>query len=162
MYLFIVALHVLLSLMLILIIILQPGKGGGVGAAFGGGGGGSGLFGPRGPTSLLARATTFVAVGFMVTSITLAWYSDRTVLGAGESTGDIIEELERQRKEKADAPEAEPEADGEAPPAEEPEAAGDAEPAGEEAPEGGAEDAAPEGEAPAEGAPEEGGEDAPE
>ena len=66
---FFVALHVLLCVLLVLIILLQPGKGGDVGAAFGGGGGGT-MFGPRGPAGLLARATTFVAIGFMVTSIT--------------------------------------------------------------------------------------------
>ncbi len=80
MYLFIVALHVVLCLFLILIIILQPGKGGDVGAAFGGGGGGSTVFGPRGPTGLLQRATTVVAVMFMTTSITLALYSNQRML----------------------------------------------------------------------------------
>jgi preprotein translocase subunit SecG len=96
MYLFVVTLHVILSLMLILIIILQPGKGGDVGAAFGGGGGGSSMFGPRGPASLLAQMTTAVAVMFMVTSITLAWYSNRDLL-SNANVDDELLRLEEQR-----------------------------------------------------------------
>jgi preprotein translocase subunit SecG len=79
MYLFVVALHVILCVFLILIIILQPGKGGDIGAAFGGGSS-STVFGPRGPTGLLQRATTVVAVMFMCTSITLALYSNQKML----------------------------------------------------------------------------------
>jgi preprotein translocase subunit SecG len=71
-YLFVVVLHILLCLLLVMIVLLQPGKGGDVGAAFGGG---SSMFGPRGPTTALSRATTGVAVLFMVTSITLALMS---------------------------------------------------------------------------------------
>lgn len=78
MYLFITVLHVILSILLVLIILLQPGKGADVGAAFGGGG--SGMFGPRGPATLLSRATTGVAVLFMVTSVSLALLSDQSLL----------------------------------------------------------------------------------
>ena len=76
-YLFTVGLHVLLCIFLVLIILLQPGKGGDVGAAFGGGGGGAQMFGPRGPASYLQRATTGVAILFMVTSVTLALFSTK-------------------------------------------------------------------------------------
>lgn len=91
MYLFVVALHVTLCLILIGVILLQPGKGSDPGAAFGGGGGSGSMFGPRGPASLLMRATTVVAVMFMVTSITLALYSNRRVMEGG----DVDDELER-------------------------------------------------------------------
>ncbi|MCB9665475.1 MAG: preprotein translocase subunit SecG [Alphaproteobacteria bacterium] len=96
MYLFLVTVHVILSLMLVLIIILQPGKGGDVGAAFGGAGG-STIFGPRGPTSVLQQVTTGVAVGFMVTSISLAWYSNKSLLAGGS---DVLDEIEAVTKEK--------------------------------------------------------------
>ena len=76
MHLFVISLHIILCIAMILIILLQPGKGGDVGAAFGGGGGGS-MFGPRGPASLLSKATTGAAVMFMVTSVSLAWYSNK-------------------------------------------------------------------------------------
>lgn len=88
MYLFIVTLHIFLSVVLVLSIILQPGKND-IGSAFGGGGG-SGMFGPRGPASVLSRLTTVVAVLFMVTSISLAWYSDRQTLSDADVTEEIL------------------------------------------------------------------------
>lgn len=97
-YMFVVALHVMLCVFLILIIILQPGKGGDVGAAFGGGGGGSTVFGPRGPTGLLQRATTVVAVLFMATSVTLALYSDEGTRAGGDVGGAIERYQQEQLK----------------------------------------------------------------
>jgi len=96
MYLFVVSLHVLLCLFLVVVILLQPGKGGDVGSAFGGGGAGS-MFGPRGPTSLLSRATTVVAVLFMVTSVTLSIFSNRSRL----EDADISGAIERLTEDKA-------------------------------------------------------------
>ena len=93
MYLFTVALHVVLCVFLVLIIILQPGKGGDVGSAFGGGGGGGGgaqMFGPRGPTNILQQATTVVAVMFMATSMTLAVYSSKSVLSASTVQDELL------------------------------------------------------------------------
>ena len=99
MYLFVVALHVVLCVFLVLIIILQPGKGGDVGAAFGGGGGSSAVFGPRGPAGLLARATTAVAVLFMVTSISLAWFSSKANL-SNANVGDELRRIQEERLNK--------------------------------------------------------------
>lgn len=94
MYPFFVALHILLCLFLILIIMLQPGKGGDVGAAFGGSS--STIFGPRGPTGLLQRATTVVAVLFMCTTLTLALYSNRGMM----NNANVDDELRRLRDEQ--------------------------------------------------------------
>jgi preprotein translocase subunit SecG len=86
MELFVVSLHIVLCIAMILIILLQPGKGGDVGAAFGGGGSSS-MFGPRGPASLLSKATTGAAVLFMMTCMTLAWYANQNNKGrAGVET----------------------------------------------------------------------------
>jgi preprotein translocase subunit SecG len=95
MYPFVVALHVLLCVFLLVVILLQPGKGADVGSAFGGGGAGS-MFGPRGPVTLLTRATTVVAVLFMVTSVTLSIYSNRS----RQEGADVEGELERLRREQ--------------------------------------------------------------
>ncbi len=103
MYLFVVALHVMLCVFLVLIIILQPGKGGDVGAAFGGSSGGSTMFGPRGPTSLLQRATTMVAVLFMGTSLTLAIYSNKSIL-SDSNVDDELQRLADEGIEQVDAP----------------------------------------------------------
>ncbi|NCG20788.1 MAG: preprotein translocase subunit SecG [Rhodobacterales bacterium] len=97
MYLFVVALHVMLCFLLILIIILQPGKGGDVGAAFGGGSG-SAMFGPRGPASLLQRGTTVVAVLFMGTSMTLALYSNEQMM-SDSNVGDELQQLQEEQRE---------------------------------------------------------------
>ena len=106
MYLFVVATHVTLAVLLILIIILQPGKGGDVASAFGGGGATT-VFGPRGPTNLLQRATTIVAVLFMCTSVTLAYYSNQKIL----ANANVEDELLRlQQVEKKAAPPAPAEA----------------------------------------------------
>jgi preprotein translocase subunit SecG len=98
MYLFVVSLHVMLCLFLLVVILLQPGKGGDVGSAFGGGGAGS-MFGPRGPVSLLSRATTVVAVLFMITSVTLSIYSNRARQADADVSGEI-ERLQRESLEK--------------------------------------------------------------
>lgn len=89
---FVTTLHVMLCFALILIILLQPGKDGA--AAFGGGGGGNQMYGPRGSGSLLTRATTAVAALFMVTSITLAWFSNEKVQ-TGSDIDDLLEEMEQ-------------------------------------------------------------------
>lgn len=96
MYPFFVALHVVLCLFLVAVVLLQPGKGGDVGAAFGGGGG-STIFGPRGPTNVLQQATTAVAVLFMVTSFTLAIYSNRSM----RANANVSEEVLRLQQEGA-------------------------------------------------------------
>jgi len=98
---FVVSLHVVLCLFLILIIILQPGKGGDVGAAFGGGSSSSTVFGPRGPTGLLQRATTVVAVMFMGTSITLALYSNQRMM-QGANIDDEVLRLQQEKREGID------------------------------------------------------------
>ena len=72
MLLFIQLLHIFLSFFLILIILLQPGKDSG--AVFGGQSGNS-TYAARSNANPLGRATTIVAVIFMTTSITLAYFS---------------------------------------------------------------------------------------
>ncbi len=67
-------LHVIFCLFLILVILLQTGKGAGMGAAFGGGGS-STVFGPRGVGSFIGKATGVVAALFMITSLSLAFFS---------------------------------------------------------------------------------------
>ncbi len=72
MLLFVQLLHIFLSFFLILIILLQPGKDSG--AVFGGQSGNS-TYSARSNANPLGRATTVVAVIFMATSITLAYFS---------------------------------------------------------------------------------------
>ncbi len=68
-----IIIHITVCLFLIGIVLLQHGKGADIGATFGGSS--QSLFGSEGPLPLLNKITTFVAVVFMVTSISLAYIS---------------------------------------------------------------------------------------
>jgi len=63
--------HVIVCLFLIAVVLLQSGKSGDIAAAFGGMGSQT-AFGPRGAATVLTKATTWCAIIFMVTSITLS------------------------------------------------------------------------------------------
>lgn len=91
MYVFVVTLHVILSLLLVVIILMQPGKGADLSSAFGGGAA-SQLFGASGPGNFLTRGTGAIAGLFMVTSITLSLYSTEEAQG-GVNAGDVAEDL---------------------------------------------------------------------
>ena len=67
---FVIAIHVVVSLLLIVIILLQQGKSADLAAAFGGQGSQT-AFGPRSASNLLTKSTTWLAAIFVVTSITL-------------------------------------------------------------------------------------------
>ena len=72
--------HVIVCLFLIGIVLLQHGKGADIGATFGGSS--QSLFGTEGPLPLLNKITTFAAVVFMVTSISLAYISAKSGSGS--------------------------------------------------------------------------------
>ena len=67
--------HVIVSIGLILIVLLQTGKGADMGAVFGGSS--STIFGSSGAGNFLTRLTTGMAIVFMITSLTLGYFSGR-------------------------------------------------------------------------------------
>jgi preprotein translocase subunit SecG len=67
---FFACVHVIVSIALILIILLQQGKSADLAAAFGGQGSQT-AFGPRSAANVLTKATTWLAVIFVITSISL-------------------------------------------------------------------------------------------
>ncbi len=71
----ITALHVTVCILLILIVLLQSGKGAEMGVSIGGGGSQT-LFGASGPATILTKITTVIAIIFMVTSLTLAYFPE--------------------------------------------------------------------------------------
>jgi preprotein translocase subunit SecG len=84
--------HIIVCFFLIIVVLLQSGKSGDIAAAFGGQGSQT-AFGPRGAASALSRATTWSAIIFMVTSITLSILAQRrggtgssVLSGLGSST----------------------------------------------------------------------------
>jgi preprotein translocase subunit SecG len=94
----IVAIHILVCLFIIVVVLLQSGKSGDISAAFGGQGSQT-AFGPRGAATALTRATTWSAVLFMVTSITLAVYADRR-----GGPGSVLQGLKSQPAKTQPAP----------------------------------------------------------
>ena len=66
-------LHILVSIGLILVVLLQTGKGAEVGAVFGGSS--STIFGSSGAGNFLTRLTTVMAIVFMMTSLTLGYFT---------------------------------------------------------------------------------------
>ena len=136
MELFVVVLHIFLCLFLMAVVLLQPGKTD-MGAAFGGGGGNA-MASAQSGVSLLGKITTAVAFMFMMTSLTLAWFSNASL-----TSDSVMEDLEVEAAapEPAPAPE---KAAAPPPPAPAPQEAAPAEPAG-------GSEAAPAQEAPAGG-----------
>ena len=62
--------HILICFMLVIVVLLQSGKAADLAGAFGGAGSQT-AFGPRGAATFLSRATTWCAIMFMVTSMTM-------------------------------------------------------------------------------------------
>ena len=72
MYIFLIILHIIVSIALIAIVLLQSGKGAEMGASFGAGGSQS-VFGAGGGSTFMSKMTTGAAIIFMLTSLTLAY-----------------------------------------------------------------------------------------
>ena len=77
--------HLILAIALIFVVLMQRSEGGGLGI---GGGGGGGMMSGRSAATALSKMTWMLAVGFLITSLTL------TVLAAQNSQSDsVIERL---------------------------------------------------------------------
>ena len=82
--------HVLACFLLIVVVLLQSGKAADLAGAFGGAGSQT-AFGPRGAATFLSKATTWCAIMFMATSITLGL---RTTLGI-PSGGSVLQQFSK-------------------------------------------------------------------
>lgn len=81
----VLTLHLILALGLIGVVLMQRSEGGGLGM---GGGGGGGAMSGRSAATALSKLTWILAIGFLLTSLTL------TVLATRASVGDsVIERL---------------------------------------------------------------------
>ncbi len=92
---FLTVLHVIVCFGIILVVLLQSGKGGGLAGSIGGGSnmmtGAQAAFGGRGTADLLSKATTGLAIGFMVMSLILTVYTMHA--GGGKEGGSKIREM---------------------------------------------------------------------
>src|ERR1700749_5154248 len=84
-------LHVLVCFVLVIVIMLQSGSAADLAGAFGGAGSQT-AFGPRGAATFLSRATTWCAIVFMMTSLTLSVKRSPDEL---PSTGSILEQTQK-------------------------------------------------------------------
>ena len=91
----ITAVHIIVCLFLIIVVLLQSGKSGDIAAAFGGMGSQT-AFGPRGGATLLGKATTWAAVIFMLTSITLSILSARRT-----GSGSVLQGVTTEKSQSA-------------------------------------------------------------
>src|SRR6202046_1997367 len=80
-----VTLHVMVCFVLVIVIMLQSGNAADLAGAFGGAGSQT-AFGPRGAASFLSRATTWCAIVFMLTSLTLSIKRTPTDVSTGSSS----------------------------------------------------------------------------
>ena len=74
------------------LVLLQRGKGAEAGAGFGSGASGT-VFGARGATTALSRATAILAALFMITSLSLAYLGTH---GAAAASGSLLDRLSQQ------------------------------------------------------------------
>ena len=74
---FVVVVHIIVCLFLIGVVLLQQGRSADLAGAFGGQGSQT-AFGPRAAANVLTRLTTWSAVIFMITSLSLTVLYDRT------------------------------------------------------------------------------------
>ncbi len=77
--------HVIVCIFLIAVVLLQSGKSADIAAAFGGMGSQT-AFGTRTAATVLSKATTWAAIIFMLTSITLTTLASRR----GTSSGSVL------------------------------------------------------------------------
>ena len=89
----ILGVHVLVCIVLIIVVLMQSSKGGGLAGAFGGGGDQT-VFGGHETATFLSKATTYLAVGFMVLSLALAFLASKR--GAVRPESAIRQSLQQQ------------------------------------------------------------------
>src|ERR1700684_2012288 len=93
-----VTLHVLVCFVLIIVIMLESGSGADLAGAFGGAGSQT-AFGPRGAATFLSHATTWCAIVFMMTSLTLS--VRRAASDARTSSGSVFGQTQKSGKTPA-------------------------------------------------------------
>jgi preprotein translocase subunit SecG len=96
--------HTLICILLVVVVLMQSAKGEGLAGAFGGGGGLSGaVFGGRGAASFLSKATTVLAIVFMINCGILAFMSSHRTGGRGAGSSAVVEEAQREMERQAAA-----------------------------------------------------------
>ncbi len=69
--------HIIISILLIITVLLQPGKGDDLGTIFGGSS--QSIFGASGAVPFLTKVTRILAVLFIITSLSLGYFSAKSI-----------------------------------------------------------------------------------
>ncbi len=88
---FIKVIHIIICIFLIVLVLLQPGKGGDLGAVFGGGSSDS-VFGSSGAAPFLTKLTRLLALIFIITSLSLGYFSVRGIQSSVISDTPAVEQ----------------------------------------------------------------------
>jgi preprotein translocase subunit SecG len=99
-----VVFHTIVCILLVIVVLMQSAKGEGLAGAFGGGGTGltGAVFGGRGAASFLSKATTILAVVFMVNCGVLAYMSShRSASATGAASSVVTEQAQREMERQA-------------------------------------------------------------
>jgi len=81
---FLVIMFVLVCVSMVIVILLQASKGQGLAGTFGGAGA-SAVFGGRGAATFLSKATTYLAVGYMVLCLLIGYFYKQETQTAQQS-----------------------------------------------------------------------------
>src|SRR5579871_3088876 len=92
--------HFICAFAIVGLVLLQRGKGAEAGAGFGAGASGT-VFGARGASTALSRATAIFAAVFMVTSLSLTYVGTHHATSSG---GSILEQLSQKPAAPASPP----------------------------------------------------------
>src|ERR1700751_2174257 len=90
-HMFLTVVQVFASVSIIALVLLQRGKGADAGAGFGAGASGT-VFGARGASTALSRATAIFAAIFMINSLLLTYVGTRAVAAPPKSILDTVGE----------------------------------------------------------------------
>lgn len=98
MFTFLIVVHGIICVGLIMVVLMQSAKGDGLASAFGGGAFSGAVFGGRGAATFLSRATTVLAILFMISCIGLTLVSrGRATTSAADSAVQRVINQEQQQ-----------------------------------------------------------------
>ncbi len=95
---FLLILHITVTILLVISVLLQESKGGGLSGVFGGGG--QSVFGGQGANEFMTKVTSVLAILFMLTSLLLAMNSLRGG-GVGSGVSEDIKKLQQEAQKEA-------------------------------------------------------------
>ncbi|MBF0369988.1 MAG: preprotein translocase subunit SecG [Magnetococcales bacterium] len=90
MSLIITVIHIMVSVALVFVVLLQKGSGADMGSAFGGSS--QSVFGAQGSGSFLGKLTAGLATIFMITSLTLAFFTTQESAGISIMSEPVVEQ----------------------------------------------------------------------